>query len=68
MYLVEFSKKSVYFFDVLIQRKVIMIVHNLVKKIQNDITFIEEDREVKKYLTRALLGFLNAFFNYNVSF
>lgn len=47
MYLVEFSKKSVYFFDVLIQRKIIMIVHNLVKKIQNDITFIEEDRELK---------------------
>lgn len=47
MYLVEFSKKSVYFFDVLIQRKIIMIVHNLVKKIQNDITFIEEDGELK---------------------
>lgn len=48
MYLVEFSIKSVHFFDVLIQRKIIMIIHNLVKKIQNDITFIEEDRELKK--------------------
>lgn len=42
MYLAEFSKKSVYIFDVLIQRKIKMIVHNLVKKIQNEITFIEE--------------------------
>lgn len=62
MYVVEFSKKSVYFFDVLIQRKILMIVHNLVKKIQNDITFIEEDRELKKITPESPFRFFSILF------